>query len=233
MLFRSSTTPGATSRFLGAFADGAKSNGQDAWKTYALDGNGGSVSFDLYRFDSWDGENFNVYINDQLALSRAFTTTPLSQAISGTTNGYSWTITANGEARELSGNYGSSDQSLAVSISVPTGVTSLKLGFGSSLDQASSDESYGVDALSVVNAPAIYSTTSSTPKPTTALSLDGSGGYADLPDVSLGGDLSVEAWVFMGETSNWSRIVDIGTGATDNNIVLGSYGNTEIGRAHV
>ena len=56
------------------------------------------------------------------------------------------------------------DQSLDISITVPAGVTSLKLGFGSTLDQPASDESYGIDNVAVVNSsqnPGLYAPSSS------------------------------------------------------------------------
>jgi hypothetical protein len=115
---------------------------------------------------------------------------------------------------------------LAVTITVPSGLTSLKLGFGSNLDQVNSDESYGIDSLSIVNTPSIYSTTSTTPTATSALNLDGVNDFADLPDISLGGDLTIEAWVYMNAAQNWSRIIDIGNGTANNNILLASYGDT-------
>jgi hypothetical protein len=193
--------------------------------TYTLDGNGGTVSFDLYKIDTWDNESFKVYANDTEILSNAFGLTAITASTSGSANGYGWTITPKADFGD---HYGlpSGDQTFRVTITVPTGVKSLKLGFGSTLDQPSNDEAYGIDALSVANAPAIYSTTSTTTTATQALRLDGVNDYADLPDISLGGDLTIEAWVYMNSAQSWSRIVDIGNGAGSNNIILSSYEDT-------
>lgn len=217
------------SQFLGTFANGTETNGQDAWKTFELDGNGGTVSFDLYRIDSWDGEKFRVYANDQIALETSLGLSNVTAAMNGTNNNYEWTITPKSD---YDNHYGvtASDQTFRVSISVPAGVSSLKLGFGSTLDEPTSDEAYGIDALSVANAPDIYSTTSTTTTATQALRLDGVNDYADLPDISLGGDLTVEAWLYMNSAQSSSgtspRIVDIGDASTKNDIILASYQDT-------
>ncbi|NBU71089.1 MAG: hypothetical protein EBS53_06495, partial [Bacteroidetes bacterium] len=214
------------SQFLGTFANGVKTQGQDAWKTYNLDGNGGTVSFDLYRIDSWDNEKFRVYANDLIALESSFGMANVSAPISGANNNYTWTITPKNDYGDHYGITGWFDQTFRVNINVPTGVSSLKLGFGSTLDESANNESYGIDALSVVNASSIYSTTSAATSATQALKLDGVNDYADLPDFSLGGDLTVEAWVYMNQAQTWSRIVDIGNAAANNNILLASYADT-------
>jgi hypothetical protein len=216
------------SQFLGTFANGAKTNGQDAWKTYTLDGNGGTVSFDFYRIDSWDNELFKVYANDTEILSQSFGWTNASTALAqGGANGYTWTITPKNDYDQHYGTTLFNDQTFHVTITVPTGVTSLKLGIGSNLDSPSNDESYGIDALSVVNAPLTYSIISTSNDPQ-ALVLNGTNSYADLPDVNIGGDMTIEAWVKMDPVANntWSRIVDIGNGSNRNGIVLCNEGST-------
>ncbi|MFM9111463.1 MAG: lectin-like protein, partial [Prochlorococcaceae cyanobacterium] len=151
-----------TTRFLGAFGHGERSNGQDAWKTYGLDGGGASVSFRLYRLDSWDGEAFRIYANNGLIFETALAAVRKdSGSLQTSTDGYSVSFTPRDDYGTFYGVSNWQDQSYDVVVTVPAGVSSLKLGFGSSLDQPASDEAYGIDALTVVNAPTLYSTTNS------------------------------------------------------------------------
>ena len=55
------------SKFLGRFGNNA-----DLKKTFALSGNGGSLEFDVYRLDSWDGESVKVSINNVEIFSQPF-----------------------------------------------------------------------------------------------------------------------------------------------------------------
>jgi hypothetical protein len=60
-----------------------------------------------------------------------------------------------------------------------------------------------------------------------SLVLDGSNtGYATLPSKSIGGALTIEAWVNVKSYTNWSRIIDFGNGAGIHNIVLGQLETT-------
>lgn len=46
------------------------------------------------------------------------------------------------------------------------------------------------------------------------LSLDGDGGYVEIPEgIWFSGDLTIEAWVLVREHTFWSRIIDFGNGA--------------------
>ena len=45
--------------------------------------------------------------------------------------------------------------------------------------------------------------------------------FIDLPDVPLGGDLTLEAWVNFSNLFNWERVFDIGNGTNNSNLVLG------------
>jgi len=59
------------------------------------------------------------------------------------------------------------------------------------------------------------------------LQLDSSAnGYATLPAKSIGGPLTIEAWVNVKSYTNWSRIIDFGNGAGIHNIVLGQLETT-------
>lgn len=64
---------------------------------------------------------------------------------------------------------------------------------------------------------------------TYALKFNGAyGEYVDLPDMEIGGDLTIEAWVFLNNYSNWQRIIEFATsgGGRTDNIVFGFAGGS-------
>ena len=53
------------------------------------------------------------------------------------------------------------------------------------------------------------------------LNLDGDGDYVQIPtSVWFNGDLTVEAWVCVKEYRSWSRLIDFGNGADQDNVLL-------------
>ena len=142
-----STANGGIGNVLGMFANGPKTNGQDIWRNFSLSGDGGKVSFDFYRLDSWDNEAFSIYANDAVIVSTNFQVgTSLAAPIAGTTaSGYRYLITPIANANNFYGNRSYDDQAFRVSVDIPAGVSSLKLGFGSTLDESANNESYAVD----------------------------------------------------------------------------------------
>lgn len=55
-----------------------------------------------------------------------------------------------------------------------------------------------------------------------ALSFNGTPDYLTLPsDVYFNGDFTIECWVYPTAFTNWSRIIDFGNGAGNNNVLLG------------
>ncbi|MFM7266454.1 MAG: hypothetical protein ACKOZW_12870, partial [Cyanobium sp.] len=133
-------------------AIGPAGPGQDASRSFSLDGAATTISFDLLRIDTWDGEPFNVYLNDQLLFNQRFYHyQPTYNASSGLVNGISWTLTPSTEWTEQYGmNTGwfySYDQRFKVTIEVPGGYQKVKLGFGSGLDEGAANESYAIDNL--------------------------------------------------------------------------------------
>ena len=136
--------------FLGQYSNGSKTNSQDVYKTFTLNSQPATISFDFLRLDSWDNENFTAYVNDTAAFTSNFTFNQGISSGSGTTNGFSWTISA----KDSLTNHGFrswEDQSATVTISLPAGYSELKLGFGSNLNSDASDESYGIDNLSITS----------------------------------------------------------------------------------
>ena len=135
--------------FLGRYANGSKTNGQDVSKSFTLNSQPATISFDFLRLDSWDAENFTAYINNTAAFTGNFRFDQAIISASGTTNGFSWTIAA----KDSYANHGFSgwqDQTATITITLPSGYSNIKLGFGSDLNSDSSDESYGIDNLSII-----------------------------------------------------------------------------------
>jgi hypothetical protein len=147
-----STPASAYGSVLGRFANGTKQAGQDVWTSLNLLGNGAQIGFTLHRLDSWDGEFFRVYGDDKVVLQQAFNhLTPVGTALAGGSDGYRWTLSPRPRISNATTPIWT-EQSFDVVLTVPAGVSSLKLGFGSTLDQAADDESWAVDDLAVVEA---------------------------------------------------------------------------------
>jgi hypothetical protein len=59
------------------------------------------------------------------------------------------------------------------------------------------------------------------PQKSNALNFDGSNDFASLlPGVYFEGDFTIECWVYPKSFANWSRIIDFGNGAGNNNVLL-------------
>ena len=136
---------------LGFYANGIKSNGQDTWKVFDLGDQAAALSFDLARIDTWDNESFRVYINDQIAFERAFLGWQAISSASGSTNGFSWSIAPKDDISFYAGQNvpdldWTLDQTATITISIPAGLATAKIGFGSTLDGLTiTDEAYAID----------------------------------------------------------------------------------------
>lgn len=163
------TTTTETGGFMGPFGvytNNRTSNIAVTSQTFSLEGNhqnGATVSFKFHRLDSWDNEYFKTFINDVQIINESFVmTTEVTSSRQGTVLSagvsYAWTMTpVTGSYKNL---YGSTatwyDQSFLVSIvATPTTASAaetlanMKIGFGSNLDSAISDESFGIDDFSI------------------------------------------------------------------------------------
>lgn len=152
------TSVGPSGRFLGNFG---KTSGVATEKIFSVGGNGAtgvSINFTFHRLDSWDAnENFQVFINGHKLIDQAFTTAEVTRVIEQSgyfeNRAYSWSITP------VVGSFGNyfggewNDQTFRVKIRVGIlnnqPLNSLKLGFGSTLNSAASDESFGIDDLTI------------------------------------------------------------------------------------
>lgn len=136
-------------RFLGRHS--LEGGAQNTYKTYALSGTQDyvAITFDFYEIDSWDGENFIVYVNDAVAYSGSFSQSTFNTVTPGSSGIFSWSAQT---TTPLNVNYvyGSwTDQCYKFTLIVDSSAASLKLGFSSTLNQAASDEAWGVDNIKI------------------------------------------------------------------------------------
>ena len=115
-------------------------NVQDVYKTFALSGDQTSVTigFTFNRINTWDTEQFRVWVNDVLTSNNTFS--------GNGTQDYS--ISTPDQASGTNYGFGGSDDvTNTFVITVNTTATTLKLGFGSGLDESWNNEAWGVDNL--------------------------------------------------------------------------------------
>jgi VCBS repeat-containing protein len=205
------------SKFLGRFGNNAALT-----KTFALSGNGGSLEFDVYRLDSWDGESVKVSINNVEIFSQPFAqwgSSMLASSISGsktiaTGQTVLWELTPKGDF----GNHGfwyrgnpdwDNDESFHVKLTLPVGITNFDFGVTTTLDQSASDESWGIDNVKLTATSNADNTQTSTVGSQTAYS---SGvqlrdtGSISFNDLDLTNTSSVTA-TFISATASGSAIV--------------------------
>ncbi|MEZ8382482.1 tandem-95 repeat protein [Vibrio splendidus] len=116
-----------------------------------------NISFNFYEIDSWDGESFQIFVGGEELTSldnSAFRTED------GTTTLYD---SAGNEVGEVvhgvsqgEGFSGWNDQAHQINLTVPVEDGQLELGFGSTLNQGVSDESFGIDNIEITVSDADY-----------------------------------------------------------------------------
>ena len=144
------TTAGGSiaTAFLGRHS--MEAGAQNVHKTYTLSGNQEyvTISFDMYEIDSWDGENFIVYVDNLAAITIPLTQGAYNSPASGTNGAVSWVVQ---KTTPFNGSFlfssGWNDQTYHFDLRVSTIGSSVKLGFSSTLDQAITDEAWGVDNI--------------------------------------------------------------------------------------
>ena len=67
--------------------------------------------------------------------------------------------------------------------------------------------------------------------PVVVLSTSGSWARYSVPTVRLGGDVTLEGWVYQRSFASWARVTELANGAPNNNIILGSSHQTS-GKAY-
>ena len=139
---------------------GGGSSGQATQNTFALDGDSAYavISFDMHAIDSWDGESFDIYVDNAVVASASFQYGVDGETGSWVTDNpdYSFAMTATSPREDTGFDGGWSDQSYRMQVTVANPGNEVTVGFGSSLDQEIGDESWAVDNISVVGTNDIY-----------------------------------------------------------------------------
>ncbi len=135
--------------FLGRFA-GSSTGAQMTSKSYTLSGTQTQVTiqFDFYEIDSWDREYFKVYVNDMAVISDMFNHNVLE---GGYTSGQTTRALLFPDVNKNLGFSGYQDQGYRYTYTFDTTSTTLKLGFGATLDSDIGDESWGVDNINITD----------------------------------------------------------------------------------
>lgn len=134
-------------RFLGRNSlDGGT---QNVFKNYALTGTQSSVNvaFDFYKIDSWDGENFRIFIDDVMVYNASFIQSSFQSPADGSSGAVTWNIQ---ETTPFNANFAFgtwSEQKFHFNLTVASTAANIKIGFSSTLNQAANDEAWGVDNL--------------------------------------------------------------------------------------
>ena len=148
---------GVPGTFIGPFANGAQPSTQKTFSMGGHDANNATITFGFLRFDTWENEYFQVSINGNRVINQKFNTAEVKSPLTGSASfghlHYEWTMNpVAGSYKQLYGRSGA-DQAFEVRI-VATAVdqpiaSDLVLGFGSTLNQAANDESFGIDRLTI------------------------------------------------------------------------------------
>ncbi|MEM9629334.1 MAG: cadherin domain-containing protein, partial [Pseudomonadota bacterium] len=122
---------------------------QTVYKTFSLSGDQDSVTvnFDFYEFDTWNGEEFKIWVDDVLVSTDVFYTQQYYGAGDSSTYGNSTSDTSSNLGQGIY-----NDQTHSYSFTIDSSATSIKVGFGSNLDESASDntESWGIDNFEIV-----------------------------------------------------------------------------------
>ena len=142
------------SEFLGRF--GGTDGRVATERTFTLDQTAdfAIIEFDAYLIDSWNNEEFVITLNGQEAI---FTTSFSSSPVGGTqtfvgTDGATYTIEHTPTAQdELGFTTFWDDTTFDVRITIENPPATLTVGFGTDLDQDTSNESLGIDNLTIIS----------------------------------------------------------------------------------
>ncbi len=140
---------------------GGTGGNQGLYKDFTLSGDQTEVTinFDFYEIDSWDNEYFNIFVNDVLIRQDHYQHN-VEDAPTGTDDLF-------GGASSPDTNYGFAgwpDQGIGYSFTFATTATSLRLGFGATINQSINDESWGIDNVLITD-----NATAPVPEPATML----------------------------------------------------------------
>ncbi len=115
-----------------------------------------TLNFTFYEIDSWDGEEFRVFVDGQLYHSRSYQIYNNAGDVAGTetlTNGQGDVIgqVVHDESFQavVSTNWVDQAHHYTLTIPVDPNAGQVTIGFGSTLDEAKSNESWGIDNLNL------------------------------------------------------------------------------------
>lgn len=111
------------------------------------------IEFDLHAIDSWDDEEFIIFIDGSPVSSSSFRWQDdgVTGSWSTSDNGYSVTVEPAGARGNIGYNPDWVDQSFSVRVEVADPGPSMSVGFGSTLNQGVFDESWAVDNVGVTS----------------------------------------------------------------------------------
>ena len=111
------------------------------------------VDFDLHAIDSWDDEQFVMFIDGEPISATQFNwqTDGVTGGWTTTDGNYTVTIEPSGAREHFGYNDEWVDQSFDVRVEVADPGRSISVGFGSTLNQGVADESWGVDNVAVTS----------------------------------------------------------------------------------
>ncbi|MEM9318035.1 MAG: hypothetical protein AAGA70_03405 [Pseudomonadota bacterium] len=133
---------------------------QSAQGSFSLEGDPAFAvaTFDMHAIDSWDGENFLVYVDNQVVATASFDHFG-GDGLEGTwvsdNPDITFSVQSTSAQTNVGYNGGFADQSFQMQVTVANPSDQMTLGFGSTLDQGVDDESWAVDNISVVGASSI------------------------------------------------------------------------------
>lgn len=139
---------------------GGQAPGQAAVNTFDLEGDKAYavIAFDMHAIDSWDGESFQVYVDNEVVATASFRFSEDGAVETWVSDNPDYTFSM--ETTTDRADYGFSgdwtDQSHRMQVTVANPGNQVTVGFGSTLDQGIDDESWAVDNLSIVETNDIY-----------------------------------------------------------------------------
>jgi len=132
---------------------GGGGSGQQAQNTFSLSGDSdyAVLSFDMHAIDSWDGETFDIYVDNALVASASFQFSQDGATGTWASDNPDYTFAMEATTPRAQSGYSTewTDQSYRMQVTVANPGNEVTLGFGSSLDQGIEDESWAVDNVSV------------------------------------------------------------------------------------
>ena len=135
---------GLDGSYLGNF--GGTNGEQAVYKTFELSGDQQSVTinFDFYEFDTWNGEEFKIWVDDQLISTDTYYTQEFYSTGDSSTYG-----SATSRQSSNLGHWGYNDQTHQYEFTINTTADSIKVGFGANLDEIKLQESWGIDNFQI------------------------------------------------------------------------------------